>query len=288
MTDLKKFSFERARGLIWVCDVAASSSRLNSDTGVIETEEFLPRLYWIANLVIKSAGGEFIKWTGDGFLAWFETPLHRDLHQAASRCLEALWHLTVMVNVTQLGLKPRRRFKIRHGLTYEHDALLIKITHLSGFEMLDIIGRSVVMAFRLSGVTTDFPCVTTQREVVEALGSSQLKKFRRWKPNADESLRYFKGERWGTTSLFVSVEKPSPKRSHKAITKMVDVAIRNAKGAKSAEDASVRFSTSVLNGLKSGPQWGIEVAESYLNFIGTELLANLEAFREVGTKRPNQ
>jgi len=124
-----EFEFDRSRGVVWVCDVAGSSSRLNSDGGVEDTEAFLPRLYWTAALAVESAGGKFIKWTGDGFLAWFETPLHRDLGRTACRCLEAVWHLTLMVNVTQLGLAPKRRFKIRHGLAYEQDALLTKIIH---------------------------------------------------------------------------------------------------------------------------------------------------------------
>jgi len=34
-------------------------------------------------MVVESAGGRFIKWTGDGFLAWFETPLHRELGKVA-------------------------------------------------------------------------------------------------------------------------------------------------------------------------------------------------------------
>ena len=58
------FEFSRSRGVVWVCDVAGSSSRLNSENGVEDTEAFLPRLYWTAVLAVESAGGKFIKWTG--------------------------------------------------------------------------------------------------------------------------------------------------------------------------------------------------------------------------------
>lgn len=126
------FKFRRSRGIVWVCDVAGSSSHLNSETGVEDTEAFLPRLYWVAALAVESAGGKFIKWTGDGFLAWFETPLHRDVKKVARRCLDAVWHLTVIVNVTQLGLAPGKPFKVRHGVAYEQDALLTEITHPGG------------------------------------------------------------------------------------------------------------------------------------------------------------
>jgi class 3 adenylate cyclase len=76
-----EFEFHRSRGIVWVCDVAGSTSRLNSEDGVEDTEVFLPRLYWTAVLAVESAGGKFVKWTGDGFLAWFETALHREIRQ---------------------------------------------------------------------------------------------------------------------------------------------------------------------------------------------------------------
>jgi class 3 adenylate cyclase len=113
MANPVEFEFQRSRGIVWVCDVAGSSSRLNNEDGVEHTEIFLPRLYWIAALAVEAAGGKFIKWTGDGFLAWFETALHREVHRTIRRCLDAVWHLTVLVNVTQLGLNPKRPFKIR-------------------------------------------------------------------------------------------------------------------------------------------------------------------------------
>ena len=280
----EKFAFERARGIVWVCDVAGSSSRLNSDVGVGETEAFLPRLYWISNLIVESAGGKLIKWTGDGFLAWFETPLHRDLHGVADRCLEALWHLTVMVNVTQLGLTPKRRFKIRHGLAYEQDALLMKITQPGGFEMVDLIGRSVVLAFRLSGVTADFPCITTQREIIEALGKDHLARFRRWIPTGEERLRYFKGERWGTEALFVSTDKRPAARSWKSVTRQANRAIRNAEGETAIKGERLAFSKSLYVGLSAGPEWGQKVAKDYLDFIRDGLLGNLKAILSIAEK----
>lgn len=277
MSRPQKFEFARSRGIVWVCDVAGSSSRLNSDHGVEDTEAFLPRLYWIAVLVVESAGGKFIKWTGDGFLAWFETPLHRDLHRTAIRCLEAVWHLTVIVNVTQLGLTPKRRFKIRHGLTYEQDAFLTKIIHHRGFETLDLIGRSVVLAFRLSGITADFPCIATHRDIVEAVGNNNGPKFRRWVPSAEESLKHFKGEKWGTRSLYVSVEKMSHASHRKAIAKQARAAIREAEGQVSTDDARLAFSKLLYEALMAGPEWSRNVAEDYTDFIRDGLLKNLKA-----------
>lgn len=281
-----KFEFERTRGIVWVCDVAGSSSRLNSDDGVSDTEEFLPRLYWIAALIVEAAGGKFIKWTGDGFLAWFETPLHRDLSRTVRRCLQAAWHLTLIVNVTQLGLKPKRQFKIRHGITYEQDALLIRATHDGGFETSDLLGRSVVLAFRLSGIAGDFPFITTHREIATAANDSSGVRFRRWNPSAGESLKYFKGEKWGTKSLYISVAKRSRSSSLMSALKQARAAMQKVEGKSPIDDAELAFSKSLNQGLISGPDWGRSVAKSYLDFIRDGLYRNLKQFIAAMQKSP--
>src|SRR6266568_5905844 len=116
MAVVHKFEARRSRGIVWVCDIESSSKYLNSNESAEALELFLQRFLFLSLIFVEAAGGGFIKWTGDGFLAWFETPLHRDLGRTVCGCLEAVWHLTVMVNVTQLGLAPKRRFKIRHVL----------------------------------------------------------------------------------------------------------------------------------------------------------------------------
>ncbi|MBN1461594.1 MAG: hypothetical protein JXA57_18850 [Armatimonadetes bacterium] len=283
-----EFEFSRSRGVVWVCDVAGSSSRLNSENGVEDTEAFLPRLYWTAALAVECAGGRFIKWTGDGFLAWFETPLHRDLGRIARRCLEAVWHLTVMVNVTQLGLAPKSRFKIRHGLTYEQDALLTKIIHPEGLASLDLTGRAVVLAFRLSGMTAAFPGITAQRDIVEAAGDSLSLQFRRWIPTAEEGLKFFKGERWGTNALYVSAAKKPRIRSKKATVKQARSAIQQAEAQVSVDDARLTFSRALYDGMLAGPEWSRNVATDYSQFIREELLGSLKAVLRAVERTPNE
>lgn len=116
----------------------------------------------------RSSWRRFIKWTGDGFLAWFKTPLHREVSEVIGNVFEAAWQLTVLINVSQLGIKSGKKFKIRHGVTYERDALITKIKHSEDYNSLDITGRAVVLAFRLSGMNSKFPNVTTERQLVEA------------------------------------------------------------------------------------------------------------------------
>jgi hypothetical protein len=249
---------------------------LNSEDGVEDTEAFLPRLYWIAALAVESAGGKFIKWTGDGFLAWFETPLHRDLGRKVLQCLEAVWHLTVLVNVTQLGLAPKRRFKIRHGITYEQDALLTKIIHPGGFESMDLIGRAVVLAFRLSGITAAFPGITVQRDIVEAAGDAHSLEFVRWLPTAEEGPKFFKGEKWGTGAIYVSRVKKPRTRSKRAVVKQATLAIQKAEGQMPIDDSRLAFSKSLHDGMMTGPGWSRKVAADYTQFVREELLGSLK------------
>src|SRR5437879_6459707 len=105
------FAFARARGVVWVCDVARSTSVLNDDASVDALEEFLPRLYWTALQAVHAAGGVFVKWTGDGFLAWFETELERTLGKQAQAIFTTAWHLTFLINVTSLGVRVPKRMR---------------------------------------------------------------------------------------------------------------------------------------------------------------------------------
>lgn len=100
MSNFNKFEFERSRGIIWVCDLANSSKYLNDNESVDDIEEYLPRLYWTSSKLVEAFGGKFIKWTGDGFLAWFETPLDRLTHKKADLVFQAAWHLSFLNNVT--------------------------------------------------------------------------------------------------------------------------------------------------------------------------------------------
>lgn len=276
-----KFEFSRSRGIVWVCDVAGSSSRLNSENGVEDTEAFLPRLYWLASLTVESAGGKFIKWTGDGFLAWFETPLHRDLEEATQRCLRAAWQLTVLVNVTQLGLTPKRDFKIRHGLAYEQDALLTKITYPGGFELLDLIGRAVVLAFRLSGIKASFPGIVAHRDIVEASRNLISWQFRRWTPTAEERLKFFKGEKLGTNALYLSSSKRHRPVNKKTVIKQAKLAIQIAE-----EPTDDAFSCSLFDGMMAGPEWSRKVATDYTKFIEERLLGSLKSLMNAMESTP--
>lgn len=275
MTETEVFDFRRARGIVWVCDIVQSSKYLNDNTTTDAFELFLPRLHWLAMTVVRATGGIFIKWTGDGFLAWFETPLIRQMGEQVSAILYALWQLTAIVNVTKLGVESEATFLISHGIAFEQDALLTRITHLSGHQELDIIGRSVVLAFRLSGVHAAFPSVVTQREIAIAARDKDRDAitFTSWRPTTEERLRYFKGEKFGTANLYKSIERKPPRVSTRAL-------LRNAKtivaeldnSAPEIDSPHLRFSKELVLKMNDGPEWAKDVLATYGGYVQDDLL----------------
>src|SRR5438270_12472515 len=104
MAVISKFAGRRSRGVVWVCDIASSSKYLNSDDSAEALETFLQRFLFLSIIFVEAVGGTFINWTGSGLLAWFETPLQRDLSDAALRVLNAAWYLSFCGHVSQLSL----------------------------------------------------------------------------------------------------------------------------------------------------------------------------------------
>lgn len=213
-----QFSFERKRGVIWVCDLVDSTKLLNDDTKVAEIELFLPRLHWLATRMVACAGARFVKWTGDGFLAWRPAELQRDVNSIAARLVEAACALSHLVIGTSLGAGPEGRFRLRHAVTLEQDTVLTTID-AGGVRSFDIIGRGVVLAFRLAGMEAE-PARRVERKddlhrrvdrILKFLSVSILtdipisinpEMFHRRKITATECLKYFKGETFGTKSIW--------------------------------------------------------------------------------------
>jgi len=278
MPEFEKFQFSRSRGIVWVCDIANSSKYLNNNESADELEEFLQRFYWTSAIIVEAAGGKFIKWTGDGFIAWLEIPLHRELGTRINTFFKAAWHLTFLVNVTQLGLKPSKNFKIRHGITYEQDALLTTITYPDGHKTLDITGRAVVLAFRLSGIQSDFPNITTQRELVQASRAegSFATDFKKWLPSDEDKLRYFKGNSWGLNSIYISGSFIKRTRSLSAIIKNTRKVIKKAESFQHDSQKDIDFSANFLALMNAGPYWCKDVTNELLRFAKEEMLDTLK------------
>jgi class 3 adenylate cyclase len=280
MAEPENIKFERSRGIVWVCDVIGSSKYLNDNETAGELEEFLSRLYWLSMQAVKAAEGRFIKWTGDGFLAWFETPLHRDVETKAGTVFLAATQLSILVTTMQLGLNPKLKYTIRHSITFEHDALITKIEHQGGHESVDIIGRAVVLAFRLSGVKSGFPRIITQGDLIRRSKRNQIGSFRftpvTFKP--EDYLRYFKGEKWGTDSIYKASKSRWTKREI-AIVQEVTSNLPTPQNINptmlSGFGIDLNFITNFINYMNAGPEWSKDVLNGYFKFLLTEVFPRI-------------
>jgi len=281
------FNFKRERGIAWVCDIANFSHHLNDDKTAGAIEEFIPRFHWTARMMVEAAGGVFVKWTGDGFLAWFPASLHRDLGQPARMILNAAWHMTFLVNITRLGVDSEKAFRIRHGVVIEQDALVTIIKGVSG-QTMDIVGRGIVLAFRLAGVKAAFPAIVTTKEVLELAGDVKRCHFVRWQPNVEEHLKYFKGERWGTTSLCYTSEKKTHRSSLRGVLKNAKKTLNQFENlSKTPTNPDVAFMLEFINRMEAGPTWCKETICAEYHFVRDELAASLKKIVATLEKKNN-
>ncbi len=278
--DKDTFSFERKRGIIWVCDVENSSKLINDDDTVDSIEAFLPRLYWISKQVVESANGLFIKWTGDGFLAWFECTLHRERGKIAAMVFNACWHLTYLINITQLKVKTKKNIGIRHGVTYEQDALFMKITQNNENVKLDLLGRAVVLAFRLSGIEVNFPRIVTQGDLAKLSKkkTSFEHSFEKINFTEEQILKYFKGDKISTRNIWGSSQTRKKTYSKQSIKNQIKNTISKVEENGINDESYVNFITTMLNRLSEGPEWAKDVLNDLINFTRTELYEPLKEF----------
>jgi hypothetical protein len=276
---------QRDRGIVWVCDISHSSGFINSDELAEHIEAFLPRLHWVSSLAIQAVHGELITWTGDGFIAWFPLEVERQLGRTCNQIFEAIWHFTAFVNITQLCVDSPRPFRIRHGVTYEPDALVTLTTHQDGHVSKTISGRNVVLAFRLAGVEADFPNVATQQKIVQALSvrPKNLVNLRRWTLTKEQLLKYFKGEKLGTTSLYVSGRpKIGQSRADTWISR-ADSLLARADSARNRAPVENTFVENFFPDLarSNGQDWCEESLDTYVGFLKENLLGSAQKALDV-------
>ena len=279
---LINFQFHRSRGIVWVCDIVSSSRYLNDNETADALENFLPRFHWFSNAVVTAAGGRFIKWTGDGFLAWFETELHRHLPDKSYDVIQAAFHLTNILNVTQLDIAPKKKFRVRHGITFEHDAYLTNMRHEDGHEDFDITGRAVVLAFRLATVNANHPNIVAEKQIVEGFrGKGPLRiTFRKWAVKGDDRLKHFKGQRWGTKSIYRTSEATGKSPSLKRLISIAKNIIRTVE--EPPDEPSFppnEFTRNLVQAMFNGPQWAVNSICNYAVFVG-DMVEPLKEFVE--------
>ena len=273
-----RFEFERGRGVVWVCDIQSSSKHLNENESADAVEEFFPRLHWMERMAVDAAGGRFLKWTGDGFLAWFPVRLNREIGSQSTKIFDICQRLSLINNVTGLGINSGIKFRLRHGVTVEHDALLTVVSDKNGGH-LDIVGRSVVLAFRLAGINVSFPNIFTQQVIVNKIREDgiSLAKFKRYVVSFKDRQTYFKSERWGTNGLCSSTNQKPRARSLKSLSTLIGRTISNAEERHLTHEHINPAPLKFIESLLSGPEWTRDVLQDYDKFLEEEdLLGTLK------------
>ena len=242
---------------------------------------------------MNSGGGTFVKWTGDGFLAFYEIPLDRELASTAEVIFDAIFFLTLIVNVTRLCIEGEERIRIRHAVTYEKDALLSELEHSEHMKSKDVLGRNVVAAFRLSSIPCDFPGIVTHREVLRAFDDAGFKLRLRFKSlpiKKEMLLRYFKGETYGSKDVYVSDSKQPRKRSKTlkpTQKRAADLLQRIESGEIEGKDSDLRlfkFRRKFFDELKGGPSWFGDIVEKLARDF---LIPGLSALKEFNRLPPS-
>lgn len=266
---------KRVRGLVWVCDIQDSTAYLNSDEKVDPFEQYIERFYYLTCQIADAAGAVMYKWTGDGFIAWFDCELDRHLDSIAATVLEAAWQLSFLNNVTQFGIEFKKRVKIRHGITYEKDGLKIDITNNDGTVTSDYIGRDVVLAFRIAGIAADFPSIISTNEVVEREKVQELSylKFEKMDISDEQINKYFKGERRQSNNLYGTSKKirQNVNGSVETTINTINKVTANIKPKEPSE-----FSKKYYECFESGPQWVQDLGAKLVGFIKKELVGSFE------------
>ncbi len=271
--------FERKRGIIWVCDVQDSSKALNSDNAVDSIEEFLPRLLWIGRQVVEAARGSFVKWTGDGFLSWFPCELERERARIVASAFDAAWHLSFTNNVTNLAVKSSGSpsFILRHGITWEPDALVMSIEESNDHRSMDILGRDVVLAFRLAGIRVDFPHISTQKAIADIASKHTHTNhtFNSLNLSDDDVLKYFKGELRSLRQLVGSSAARKSRRSKRPVVDQVMGSFKMLGSDLQGQPDYRKMVDEYVYRLRSGPRWAREILDKETRFISKDLIATL-------------
>jgi len=234
---------------------------------------------WIGEQIVEASGGEFIKWTGDGFLAWYSCELERNKGLEAAAIFDAAWHLSFTNNITNFDVNTENKFQLRHGVAWEPDALIMNIKHSNNKKSKDLLGRNIVFAFRISGISVDFPHIVTQSSLSKSSKnkSSINHHFEKIELDDNEILKYFKGEKQGIRYLVgsSSIRKQNTP-SKRPITKQIDRTIKKDNNNKIKTQRYLNTIEEYRKRMLDGPDWANNIIKNEEKFIKDEMLNTIK------------
>jgi hypothetical protein len=97
----------------------------------------------------------------------------------------------------------------------------------------------------------------TQKEIVEASRSYKWSNTSFTKRNftSTEIERFFKGEKWGTKTIYVTYEKVRKPAGISSVINQAKKAIRAAEGEAKVPEMKQKYAEVFINKMLKGPQW---------------------------------
>jgi hypothetical protein len=139
----------------------------------------------------------------------------------------------------------------------------------------DVLGRAVVLAFRLSSIKAEFPGIVTHRELLKLVEDTGTIHFKKLTMSKDDRLRYFKDETWGTSDIYASGGKVRRSVGLKTLIKRTKELIEKVESG-NLDMKRVDFADKVLVEMASGPDWCREVQKTLDDFTKESLLGSLK------------
>src|SRR5260370_2779689 len=204
---IEEITTEKVSLIVLAGDLAGFSSEYAMGSAIV-VEEFIRRFYLICRWLIWHAGGELVKFTGDGFFAvWAISPSDiratSDLCKRVSSCASTL---SMFLKISGLDLKMDKRIHLKLGVVIEPNA--IKISYLNrGVPTNDYLGKKINFAFRILALPQASPYVAGHSEFVEIQnkypGKGFQSDYKKRGVTEDEVLKVFKGVRDNTDEVYV-------------------------------------------------------------------------------------
>lgn len=153
--------------LVLTGDLRGFSRNYNRNPTIYK--EFLRRFYTFTSSCIESAGGDLVKFTGDGFLALW--PLHDSDFRKNSKICEIVevtaFSLSGMIKISELDLEIESETFLRQGITIEENATEVEYgSPESNFEY-DYLGTMINLSFFIPKIPEVWPYMAVHKDFIE-------------------------------------------------------------------------------------------------------------------------
>ena len=165
-------------------------------------------------------------------------------------------HLTFMNNFTKMDTKINEGVLLRHGIAFEEDALITTINS-DDMKGTDILGRNVVLAFRLSSFEHLFPNISIHGDLVSD-GLKYYDSLKKLDLTDEQIAKIFKGQKYQTDNLYqLDISNSYKKHKNEPLKEKLESLINDLEKPEITEKKRKDYSfyERLDNLLLAGPVW---------------------------------